>query len=65
MNGAPFLCHSAAIGGEEGVCEALVDIFHCLLARMQHIWLIETIVAKLIIDYLISWKILHFCFAFN
>lgn len=58
-NGAPvfeeLFCSPAEIGGTE----ALPDKLHRLTGRMEHVFLVETVVAQLVVHQLIGWEIAH------
>ena len=58
-NGAPvfeeLFCSPAEIGGTE----ALPDKLHRLTGRMEHVFLVETVVAQLVVHNLVSGEISH------
>ena len=44
---------------ETGLLKALPDVFHCLVGGMEHVLAIETIVAKLVVHYLVGREIVE------
>ena len=58
-DGPPLLEKGEGGIREIGFRHAIVDVVYCLAAGMKHIGLIETIVAQLIVQYLIGREIAH------
>lgn len=58
-NGAPVFEELFCSPAEIGSTEALPDKLHRLTGRMEHIFLVETVVAQLIVHQLIGWEIAH------
>ena len=56
-NGLPFFEEKNRAVGEKSLSKALPDVFYSLLGRVQHIGLVEPVVAQLVENDFVSGKI--------
>ena len=55
-DGTPVFQEQLGSLAEIGFPEFLPDIFYCLIARVQHIFLVESVITKFIVHDFVSWK---------
>ena len=56
---APLFEKLNGLLGEERFAEALPDVFHSLVGRVEHVFTIETVVAQFVVDNLVGREIHH------